>query len=114
MGNSHGHHHRKHRFSVPNNTVPPPPYKYGGSGTSQIHNPPNNSNNNIMVSLPYANADVTLRSLAAQAEGFGRFATGGLHGSLYHVTSLLGKVKFSLLYLCINPQFIAFFYLFSY
>jgi pectate lyase len=92
MGNSH----RKHRFSVPNNTVP---YKYGGTGTSQLHNP----QNNIMVSLPYANADVTLRSLAAQAEGFGRFATGGLHGSLYHVTSLLGKLKFSLLYLFINP-----------
>jgi pectate lyase len=56
-----------------------------------------------MVSLPYANADVTLRSLAAQAEGFGRFATGGLHGSLYHVTSLLGKLNFSLTYLFINP-----------
>jgi pectate lyase len=103
MGNSH----RKHRFSVPNNTVPSPPYKYGASGTSQLHNPPNN----IMVSLPYANADVTLRSLAAQAEGFGRFATGGLHGSLYHVTSLLGKLKFSLLYLLI-PNSLQFLFIF--
>lgn len=90
MGNSHGHH-RKHRFSVPNNTVPPPPYKYENS---QHHYPPNQnqgtSNSNItMTTLPYANADISLRSLAAQAEGFGRCAIGGLHGSLYHVTSLL-------------------------
>ncbi|XP_047067099.1 probable pectate lyase 4 [Lolium rigidum] len=38
--------------------------------------------------LPYADADRTLRALAAGAEGFGRHAVGGLHGALYHVTSL--------------------------
>ncbi|KAK7345643.1 hypothetical protein VNO77_16251 [Canavalia gladiata] len=74
MGNSHGHSHRKHRNSVPPNTVPPPPFPI-----------PNSSN---MLSLPYAHVDSTLRALAAQAEGFGRFAIGGLHGPLYHVTSL--------------------------
>ncbi|XP_037483272.1 probable pectate lyase 4 [Triticum dicoccoides] len=37
---------------------------------------------------PYADADRTLRALAAAAEGFGRRAIGGLHGALYHVTSL--------------------------
>lgn len=41
-----------------------------------------------MTSLPYADADYNLRSLAGRAEGFGRFAVGGLHGPLYYVTSL--------------------------
>ncbi|KAI5395442.1 probable pectate lyase 4 [Lathyrus oleraceus] len=91
MGNAHRHH-LKHRFPLPQNTVPTPPHKYGTSHPP--HNLPNQnqggSNSNInMISLPYANADTTLRSLAAQAEGYGRFAIGGLHGSLYHVTSLL-------------------------
>ncbi|KAE8706005.1 hypothetical protein F3Y22_tig00110410pilonHSYRG00047 [Hibiscus syriacus] len=39
-------------------------------------------------SLPYVHVDSTLRALAGQAEGFGRFAIDGLHGSLYHVTTL--------------------------
>ncbi|XP_047332131.1 probable pectate lyase 4 [Impatiens glandulifera] len=39
-------------------------------------------------SLPYANVDSSLRALAGQAEGFGRSAIGGLHGPLYHVTTL--------------------------
>jgi hypothetical protein len=67
-----------------NNTVPPPPYKYQNS--QHHHNPPNQnqgtSNSNInMTTLPYVNADISLRSLAAQAEGFGRCAIGGLDGS---------------------------------
>ncbi|CAL9054186.1 putative pectate lyase 21 [Musa acuminata AAA Group] len=41
-----------------------------------------------MPTLPYAHADDSLRALAGQAEGFGRHAIGGLHGRLYHVTSL--------------------------
>nr|CAD1828750.1 unnamed protein product [Ananas comosus var. bracteatus] len=41
-----------------------------------------------MATLPYAGADATLRALAGQAEGFGRNAIGGLHGAVYHVTSL--------------------------
>ncbi|XP_047339220.1 uncharacterized protein LOC124942716 isoform X2 [Impatiens glandulifera] len=39
-------------------------------------------------SLPYVNLDSSLRALAGQAEGFGRSAIGGLHGPLYHVTTL--------------------------
>ncbi|XP_058109852.1 probable pectate lyase 4 isoform X1 [Magnolia sinica] len=41
-----------------------------------------------MARLPYAHVDNSLRALAGQAEGFGRSAIGGLHGSIYHVTSL--------------------------
>ena len=78
MGNSHGHRHRKHGNSVPPNTVPPP-HKY---------NPHPTTSNSTMLSLPYTHVDTTLRSLAAQAEGFGRFAIGGLHGPLHPVTSL--------------------------
>ena len=33
---------------------------------------------------------LTLRALAGQAEGFGRHAIGGLHGDVYHVTTLQG------------------------
>ncbi|XP_058761969.1 probable pectate lyase 4 [Vicia villosa] len=91
MGNAHRHH-PKHRFPLPHNTVPTPPHKYPTSHPP--HNPPNqnqggSNSNTDMISLPYTNADTALRSLAAQAEGYGRFAIGGLHGSLYHVTSLL-------------------------
>ncbi|PWA40623.1 hypothetical protein CTI12_AA561160 [Artemisia annua] len=39
--------------------------------------------------VPYSNVDSSLRALAGQAEGFGRHAVGGLHGELFHVTSLL-------------------------
>ncbi|KAJ6750058.1 hypothetical protein OIU85_000665 [Salix viminalis] len=60
MGNSHGHgHHRKFRD---NGNVPFP--------------------DNV---LPYPHVDSALRALAAQAEGFGRSATGGLHGPIYFV-----------------------------
>ncbi|KAF0933318.1 hypothetical protein E2562_017944 [Oryza meyeriana var. granulata] len=38
--------------------------------------------------MPYATADSSLRALAGQAEGFGRHAIGGLHGDVYHVTTL--------------------------
>ncbi|KAK3011889.1 hypothetical protein RJ639_012915 [Escallonia herrerae] len=41
-----------------------------------------------MASLPYADVDSSLRALAGRAEGFGRFAVGGLHGPLYRVTTL--------------------------
>ncbi|TVU29744.1 hypothetical protein EJB05_21352, partial [Eragrostis curvula] len=48
---------------------PPPPPQVGGE-------------------VPYLDADCTLRALAGRAEGFGRHAIGGLHGAVYHVTSL--------------------------
>ncbi|CAI9773103.1 unnamed protein product [Fraxinus pennsylvanica] len=41
-----------------------------------------------MASLPYTDVDSHLRALAGQAEGFGRFSVGGLHGPVYHVTNL--------------------------
>lgn len=34
--------------------------------------------------------DLCLRAMAGRAEGFGRFAIGGLHGPLYTVTTLAG------------------------
>ncbi|TQE04887.1 hypothetical protein C1H46_009490 [Malus baccata] len=33
-----------------------------------------------MASLPYADVDFSLRSMAGRAEGFGQFAIGGLNG----------------------------------
>ncbi|KAL1330180.1 hypothetical protein HN51_047326 [Arachis hypogaea] len=92
MGNSHSH--RKHRNSLSQNNnsssssvATPPHYKYGAH-----HYPQQQHNNRTMVrnkvSLPYGRVDTTLRELAAKAEGFGRFAIGGLHGPLYRVTSL--------------------------
>ncbi|GKV30090.1 hypothetical protein SLEP1_g38950 [Rubroshorea leprosula] len=48
----------------------------------------------MVPSLPYAHVDSSLRALAGQAEAFGRFAIGGLHGPLYPVTTLaLDEVK---------------------
>ncbi|KAJ3682768.1 hypothetical protein LUZ60_012995 [Juncus effusus] len=41
-----------------------------------------------MGAMPYAHVDSSLRGLAGQAEGFGRHAIGGVHGSVYHVTTL--------------------------
>ncbi|EYU38485.1 hypothetical protein ABFS82_12G135900 [Erythranthe guttata] len=38
--------------------------------------------------LLYSHVDITLRSLAGQAEGFGRFAVGGLNGAVYRVVTL--------------------------
>lgn len=47
-----------------------------------------------MASLPYADVDAELRALAGRAEGFGRQAIGGLHGSIYTVTTLAGSLLF--------------------
>ncbi|KAK6234113.1 hypothetical protein QUC31_006519 [Theobroma cacao] len=56
-----------------------------------------------MESLPYADADSTLRAIAGQAEGFGRFAIGGLHGPLFCVTSLSDDGPGSLREACRRP-----------
>ncbi|KAL9673747.1 hypothetical protein QQ045_030008 [Rhodiola kirilowii] len=61
----------------PGNHPPQPPTPNGSS-----------SSTTTMASLPYASVDFSLRALAGQAEGFGRSAIGGLHGCLYHVTTL--------------------------
>ncbi|KAF5747545.1 pectate lyase 4 [Tripterygium wilfordii] len=85
MGNAHAH--RKNRNGrngpYPSETSAPP-FKYGPSGDS-VQRP---SSTQMVPSLPYSHVDSSLRALAAQAEGFGRFAVGGLHGPLYHVTTL--------------------------
>ncbi|XP_021289406.1 probable pectate lyase 4 [Herrania umbratica] len=88
MGNAHGHrknrNNREHSGSYP--TPVPPYYKYGP--TPQPRVPSSTTQPQMALSLPYTNVDSSLRALAGQAEGFGRFAIGGLHGPLYHVTTL--------------------------
>ncbi|KAK8671670.1 hypothetical protein V6N13_038257 [Hibiscus sabdariffa] len=56
-----------------------------------------------MASLPYADVDSTPRAIAGQAEGFGRFAVGGLHGPLFPVTSLSDDGPGSLREVCRAP-----------
>lgn len=105
MGNIHGH--RKHRNSSHQNKPPSnsQPFKYGPSDqapqvpSSTEHKPKTN-----MVSLPYGHVDSTLRALAGQAEGFGHRAIGGLHGSLYHVTTLADDGPGSLREGCRNKE----------
>lgn len=94
MGNHHGRSsagHRKNHYTIPSSSFPgqtatAPVYNYGPSDQgAQIPKP------NMTLALPYAHVDSTLRALAGQAEGFGRCAMGGLHGPLYHVTTLAGN-----------------------
>ncbi|KAK6126131.1 hypothetical protein DH2020_040109 [Rehmannia glutinosa] len=88
MGNHHG------RYSNPGhrpttNRPPPPPYKYGQYSENPAPIIPAPIENSTMgLCLPYGHVDSTLRALAGQAEGFGRFAIGGLHGAVYRVTTL--------------------------
>lgn len=49
------------------------------------------TNETAGLSILYPNVDHSLRALAGQAEGFGHFAIGGLHGAIYHVTTLSGQ-----------------------
>ena len=49
---------------------------------------PSNTVRANMSRLLYAHIDSNLGALAGQVEGFGRLAIGGLHGPLYHVTTL--------------------------
>ncbi|KAJ6924146.1 pectate lyase 4 [Populus alba x Populus x berolinensis] len=99
MGNSHAHgDHRKFRN---NGNVPSPDKTASAPSPSQpvppsIYQPehiliPNSSihASYMATSLPYSHVDSALRALAAQAEGFGRCAIGGLHGPIYYVTTLL-------------------------
>ncbi|KAM6568088.1 hypothetical protein CsatB_016073 [Cannabis sativa] len=85
MGNGHHKHHNN------NQNQGALPYKYGPSQpppqvptSSTTFYPPHMDT----FTFPYGHVDSSLRALASQAEGFGRFAIGGLHGSLYHVTTL--------------------------
>ncbi|XP_061955832.1 probable pectate lyase 4 [Populus nigra] len=95
MGNSHDHGHRR-KFrdngnvpfpdktaAAPSASQPVPPFIYQPQiPTSSTRTP------KMATALPYPHVDSSLRALAAQAEGFGRSATGGLHGPIYYVTTL--------------------------
>lgn len=87
MGNGHGHSHR--RFGNAASNPRPLAFKYGGL-SDQMDQAQSSASGTHMeeLSLPYAHVDSSLRALASQAQGFGRFAVGGLHGSIYHVTTL--------------------------
>uniref|UniRef100_A0A6N2LJZ9 Uncharacterized protein n=1 Tax=Salix viminalis TaxID=40686 RepID=A0A6N2LJZ9_SALVM len=94
MGNSHGHgHHRKFRdngnvpfpdktAAAPSASQPGPPFIYRSQIPTSLTRTPEMAN-----ILPYPHVDSALRALAAQAEGFGRSATGGLHGPIYFIYS---------------------------
>ncbi|KAM1333691.1 hypothetical protein ACFX15_009210 [Malus domestica] len=92
MGNSHGHH-RKRRNGPGSSETANSGFKYGPSDqAAQIPSSSSTSakktSSSMVVALPYAHVDSSLRALSAQAEGFGRLAIGGLHGAVYHVTTL--------------------------
>ena len=84
-----GNHHGRHSLSGHRKNNHPPPFNYGSNpAPTTIVNP------NMGLRLPYGHVDSSLRALAGQAEGFGRFAVGGLNGAVYRVTTLAG-MKFS-------------------
>lgn len=90
MGGAHGRpsiDHRKHptpaHTTFPDRRAPPAAFVPD----------PSNAVRTEMSSLPYAHVDSGLRALAGKAEGFGRLAIGGLHGPLYHVTTLRGSLS---------------------
>ncbi|CAI9289640.1 unnamed protein product [Lactuca saligna] len=87
--NSGGRHHLRNRRND-ETEVQVPHYQYGPPSNQAPQIPSSSITHNQMavVSLPYSQVDCNLRALAGQAEGFGRFAVGGLNGPLYHVTTL--------------------------
>ncbi|XP_038883952.1 probable pectate lyase 4 [Benincasa hispida] len=99
MGNGHGH--RKH-FNHDVNSSPSTTNAHFPSNKYSPSQPTfrNSSSTTKMESLPYAHVDSSLRALAAQAEGFGRSAIGGLHGSVYCVTNLADDGPGSLRFGC--------------
>lgn len=95
MGNAHGH--RKHfNHGVNTSNAHSPSNKYAQS----VPDSRNSTSSAKMESLPYAHVDSSLRALAGQAEGFGRAAIGGLHGSVYCVTNLADDGPGSLRFGC--------------
>lgn len=92
--NSGGRHHLRNRRN--GETEVQVPHSQYGPPSNQAPQIPSSSithNQMAVVSLPYSQVDCNLRALAGQAEGFGRFAVGGLNGPLYHVTTLSGLVS---------------------
>ncbi|XP_058215255.1 probable pectate lyase 4 [Rhododendron vialii] len=88
MGNNHGCFRKRNRYAPTNGSNPHPEIRPSyKKGSSSLPNP-DMASSSSSLKLPYPHADSSLRALAAQAEGFGRCAIGGLHGSLFHVTTL--------------------------
>ncbi|XP_075517330.1 putative pectate lyase 21 isoform X2 [Primulina tabacum] len=89
MGNRHGHFSNHGHRQNQNPTIPP---QFGP--TSQFenlapkHSNPATGNSSMCLCLPYGHVDSSLRAIAGQAEGFGRFAVGGLHGAVHRVITL--------------------------
>ncbi|CAA0829775.1 Pectin lyase-like superfamily protein [Striga hermonthica] len=86
MGNHHGRHSNPgHRHQANR------PYLYN-HGQQPVNSAPAIStpiaNPDMGLRLPYGHVDSSLRTLAGQAEGFGRFAVGGVNGDVYCVTTL--------------------------
>lgn len=77
VGGDPGKNSASHMDPSPPPPLPPPPRDPNGEGRGGGE-------------MPYQDADSRLRALAGRAEGFGRHAIGGLHGAVYHVTSLQG------------------------
>lgn len=76
--------------NAPSNLAPlPPPFVPNSPNPNQ----PKGFVGGATMALPYAHVDDILRALAGQAEGFGRHAIGGLHGSVYCVTTLAGTAS---------------------
>ncbi|XP_068644277.1 probable pectate lyase 4 [Aristolochia californica] len=75
-------------FSVPNINTNPPNQNYSYQPYTPTPLPVGITPATNMATLPYAHVDTSLRGLAAQAEGFGRQAIGGLHGKIYRVNTL--------------------------
>ncbi|XP_048568287.1 probable pectate lyase 4 isoform X1 [Triticum urartu] len=77
-------------------TPPHPDEHFGGEPAVEDTAPPRFSDEQQLgcvpqtTLMPYAAVDSSLRAMAGQAEGFGRHAIGGLHGDVYHVTTLNG------------------------
>ncbi|KAG5550098.1 hypothetical protein RHGRI_015147 [Rhododendron griersonianum] len=91
MGNNHGCFRKRNRYAPTNGSNPHPTISEirtsNKKGSSSLSNP-DMASSSSSLKLPYPHADSSLRALAAQAEGFGRCAIGGLHGPLFHVTTL--------------------------
>ncbi|KAJ0714603.1 putative pectate lyase [Helianthus annuus] len=89
-GQRHHHHHLPNHNNVEPPSQPPAYYHHPPPPPSNHapQPPPPPTNQMALPSVPYSHVDYSLRALAGQAEGFGRFALGGLHGPLYHVTTL--------------------------
>ncbi|KAL3623026.1 hypothetical protein CASFOL_031842 [Castilleja foliolosa] len=84
-----GNHHGRNSISGRRENNRPPPYKLGQYFENSAPTSSTPIQNSTMgLSLPYGHVDSSLRALAGQAEGFGRFAIGGLHGAVYRVTTL--------------------------